>query len=121
MPRLSDGSCVSGFVWYFHKSYVRQVALVDVDMTSWLLQQEDDQESGGGSGDGGKFPIHVSHTGYWSDGVDLVARVGGCRRLGQLLHQLQGIEPSGWEAAEEQEDRQAVRVTAVAQDEDVVR
>lgn len=125
----SEGSCcVSGFVWYFHKSYLRQVALVDVDMTSWLLLREDDHDSGasggGSSCDGGKFPIHVSHTGYWSDGVDLAARVGSCRRLGQLLHQLQGVEPSGWETKQGQEDRQAEAqvLTAVAQgDDDVVR
>ena len=64
-------------------------------------------------------PIHVSHTGYWSDGVDLVARAGSCRRLGLLLHQLRGAESSGWENEQDQESEQTAGQRA--QDEAAVR
>ena len=97
-----------------------------MDISSWLLQQEDDEDLGACSGVGGKLPIHVSHTGYWSDGVDLVARAGSCRRLGLLLHQLRGVESSRWEEEQEQEleDGQTGMFPVAgqsAQDEDTVR
>lgn len=81
---------ITGWAWYFHKSYLRMVDLVEVDLSSWVGMEDEEGNAGGGRGGGGvsKAPIHVSHIGYWSEGVDLTARQRCDDRNSRLLDQL---------------------------------
>lgn len=84
----------AGWAWYFHKSYLRQISLLDVDLESWAQHKVDhcdNLSSNSGNGEE-RRPIHVSHTGYWSEGVDLAAVRAASLGLGRLLEQLQGSE-----------------------------
>lgn len=58
---------ISGYVWYFHKTYVSQVEIENggFDVKSWIELAADEYDTSGL-----RTKSHVSHLGYWSEGLD---------------------------------------------------